>query len=55
MVLQLQLSGEAPDVRTFRPDTPELLANAVTRALQRRAEDRWRTAVEMRESLEGCG
>ena len=37
VVLQLQLSGDAPDVRTFRPDTPAPLAAAVTRALQRRA------------------
>lgn len=54
VVLQMQLSGEAPDVRTFRADTPEPLAQAITRALQRRAEDRWRTAVEMRSSLDAC-
>jgi serine/threonine-protein kinase len=53
VVLQMQLSGEAPDVRTFRPDVPAPLANAVTRALQRGAEDRWRTAEEMRASLGG--
>ena len=55
VVLQLQLSGDAPDVRTFRPDTPPQLATAVTRALQRRAEDRWRTAAEMRGSFGDCG
>lgn len=53
MVMQLQMTSDAPDVRTFRPDTPPALAEVVNRALQRRADDRWRTAGEMRASLEG--
>lgn len=51
MVLSRQLSEDAPDVRTFRPDTPPALAGAIARALHRDRASRWQTAEAMREGL----
>ncbi len=51
IVLQMQLASPAPDVRTFRADTPEPLASAIGRALEKDRELRWRTAGEMRAAL----
>jgi serine/threonine-protein kinase len=51
VVLQMQLSQSAPDVRTFRPDTPEPLALAIARALEKDRALRWQTAAAMRDML----
>lgn len=51
MVLQLHLTETAPDLRTVRPDTPPYLAAAVTRALAKNPQDRWPSAMAMREAL----
>jgi serine/threonine protein kinase len=50
-VLQLHLSQPAPDVRRLRPDTPPYLASAIAKALAKNPEDRWPTAVAMRDAL----
>lgn len=47
VVLQMHQDAAAPDVRTFRPETPESMALAVSRALAKRREDRWQSAEEM--------
>ena len=52
VVLQMQMAGEPPDVRTFRGDVPPEVADAVTRALQRDRNLRWKTAGEMGEALD---
>jgi serine/threonine-protein kinase len=52
VVLQMQMAGESPDVRTFRGDVPPEVAEAVTRALQRDRNLRWKTAREMGEALD---
>jgi serine/threonine protein kinase len=54
VVLQLHLTEPAPDVRTFRPDVPECLAQALNKALAKPPEERWQTAAEMREVLAEC-
>ncbi len=48
--LTFQAVMELPiaDVRRYRPDVPESLALAVTRALERNAVDRWDTVRELR-------
>jgi serine/threonine-protein kinase len=51
MVLQLHLTEPAPDVRTRRPDVPDELAGAITRALSKAPEDRWASAAAMRRAL----
>jgi serine/threonine protein kinase len=53
VVLQMQLTQPAPDVRTFRPDTPVPLAEAIGRALQKDRAVRWQTAQAMRAALQG--
>ena len=40
-----------PDVRTLRPDTPPHIAAAVARALSKRPEERFASAVELYEAL----
>jgi serine/threonine-protein kinase len=50
-VLQLHLTQPAPDVRTIRPDTPAELAQAIARALAKNPDDRWPSALAMREAL----
>ena len=52
VVLQMQMAGEPPDVRTFRGDVPPEVADAITRALQRDRNLRWKTAGEMGEALD---
>jgi serine/threonine-protein kinase len=51
VVVQMQLSTDAPDVRTFRPDTPAPLAAVVARALRREQDERWQSAAAMRDAL----
>jgi serine/threonine protein kinase len=54
VVIQLHLTEPAPDVRTFRPDVPPQLAEAIGKALAKRPEERWQSATEMREMLACC-
>jgi serine/threonine-protein kinase len=54
MVLQMQQTEAAPDVRTLRDETPAALAAAIARALEKDRHRRWQTAAEMREAL-GAG
>jgi serine/threonine-protein kinase len=51
IVLQLHLTEMAPDLRTLRPDTPAYVASAVARALAKKPEDRWPSAIAMRDAL----
>jgi eukaryotic-like serine/threonine-protein kinase len=52
-VLAMQQLEKAPPVREFRRDAPTNLAAAIARALEKDPDDRWQTAHEMREALEG--
>jgi eukaryotic-like serine/threonine-protein kinase len=51
VVLQMHLTQEAPDVRTLRSDTPTELAQGIARALAKAPEDRWASAMIMRDAL----
>ncbi|HEX5575412.1 MAG TPA: serine/threonine-protein kinase, partial [Gemmatimonadales bacterium] len=51
VVLQLHLTEPPPDVRTIRPDVPPDLANAITKALAKRPEERWQSSAEMQDVL----
>ena len=51
-ILMKQITEVAPDLRTFRPETPEDLALAVSRCLEKDPENRWPTADALRRALE---
>jgi len=51
-ILMKQITEPAPDVRARRPDTPEDLALAVTRCLEKDPENRWPSADALRRALE---
>jgi eukaryotic-like serine/threonine-protein kinase len=51
VVLQLHLTQPAPDVRSWRGDTPPDLAAVISRALAKSPEDRWDSALRMRDAL----
>jgi serine/threonine protein kinase len=51
VVLQMHLTEAAPDVRTFREDTPAALAEVVGRALKKSRDERWPSAGAMTEAL----
>ncbi|HEX5963903.1 MAG TPA: protein kinase [Gemmatimonadales bacterium] len=51
-ILMKQITEPAPDLRTKRPDTPEDLALAVSRCLEKDPESRWATADALRRALE---
>jgi hypothetical protein len=53
MVLRLQQTEPAPDVRTYRADTPAPLAAAIARALEKNRAARWESAREMWGAVEG--
>ena len=53
VVLQLHLTEPAPDVRTFRPDVPDDLAEAINKALAKLRGERWQSADEMASFLNG--
>ena len=52
LLIQQHLQLPAPDVRTFRPDTPPGLAHVIARALAKGVKERWQSAGEMAEELE---
>jgi serine/threonine-protein kinase len=51
-ILMKQITEPAPDLRAKRPDTPEDLALAVGRCLEKDPESRWATADALRRALE---
>jgi serine/threonine protein kinase len=51
MVLRLQQSEQAPDVREYRGDAPGPLATAIMRALRKDPAERWGTAEQMWEAV----
>jgi eukaryotic-like serine/threonine-protein kinase len=51
VVLQLHLSQPPPDVRSFRRDTPADLASVISRALAKKPDERWPSALKMRDAL----
>jgi len=51
-ILMKQITEPAPDLRIKRPDTPEDLAQAVGRCLEKDPEGRWATADALRRALE---
>ena len=51
IVLQMQLTQPPPDIRTFRPDTPADLAEALRKAMDKDPTQRWQRAAEMREAI----
>jgi serine/threonine protein kinase len=50
-VLKMHTSRPAPEVRRLRDDLPRPLAEAIMRALEKEARDRWPSAAEMLEVL----
>ena len=51
-LLARHLEDAAPDPRTFNADVPESLARVILRALERKPDDRWPTAVQFLHALE---
>ncbi len=51
-ILMKQITEPAPDLRIKRPDTPEDLAQAVGRCLEKDPQSRWTTADALRRALE---
>ncbi len=51
-ILMKQITEPAPDLRIKRPDTPEDLAEAVGRCLEKDPQSRWATADALRRALE---
>jgi serine/threonine-protein kinase len=51
MVLTKHRTAPVPDVRSSRADTPPALAAAITRALEKKPDDRWATAEAMLAAL----
>lgn len=50
-LLLLHLTAPPPDLRTLRPETPAPIAEAISRALAKRPEDRWATAGEFGKAM----
>jgi serine/threonine-protein kinase len=53
LVMQRQVAGTPPDLAATRPGLPPSLARVIQRALAKRPGDRWQSAAEMREALDG--
>ena len=51
-ILAALTRGEIPSLQAVRPETPAALVNACQKALSARPEDRFATAVEMRDALD---
>src|SRR3954471_1146286 len=47
-------SEPAPDVREFRPDVPELLANAISTMLAKKPDERFQTPLDLAAALTRC-
>ena len=45
VVLQLHLTQPAPDIRTLRPELPDVIAGRIARALAKTPAERWDSAV----------
>ena len=54
MTLAAILRDPAPPVKTARPDAPEEIERILARALEKKPEDRYPSAVEMRDDLATC-
>ena len=50
-VIDMQQHRDAPDLRSVRPELPNMLAAVIAQALQKRPADRWPTAEDMRQAL----
>jgi eukaryotic-like serine/threonine-protein kinase len=50
-----RLRSQPQSVRTLRPDVPEPVEKALTRALQTNPDDRFATAIEFGDALSGAG
>jgi serine/threonine-protein kinase len=50
-VLDMQQHHPPPDLRTFRPDVAPPVAAVIARALAKKRDERWQTAVDMRSAL----
>jgi len=53
LVMQRQVAGAPPDLAAARPDLPQPLVRVVQRALAKRPDERWQSAAEMGEALDG--
>lgn len=51
VVLQQHLTEPAPDLRTLRPEVPEVIAGTIARALAKTPAERWDSASAMRDAL----
>ncbi len=51
-ILMKQITEAPPDLRKLRPDTPEDLALAIARCLEKDPQNRWPTADALRRALE---
>src|SRR6476659_231343 len=47
-------SEPAPDVREFRPDVPELLANVISTMLAKKPDERFQTPIDLSAALNSC-
>jgi hypothetical protein len=50
-----RLRSQPQSVRTLRPDVPEPVEKALTKALQTSPDDRFATAIEFGDALSGAG
>ena len=50
-IVAAQMAAEVPSVRQFRPDLPDWIDQAITRALANRPDARWATAAEFGAAL----
>jgi serine/threonine-protein kinase len=55
MMVRAHLETLPPDVRRFRPDTPDSLAEAIATGLRKDPADRWQSAGQMRAAVRGGG
>lgn len=51
VVLQLHLSQPPPNLRSFRSDIPAALETVISRSLAKKPEQRWPSALAMRDAL----
>jgi serine/threonine-protein kinase len=51
-IMAQHVDGPPPDPTTLNPDVPHALSAVVVRALSRRPEDRWQSALDLLRALE---